>query len=70
MSKYNPNEGESYVWGVDPAIVEAAMQRGRLERSKAFHGFWRALAAYATGRGHDDASSVATDSRAAKVAAC
>ena len=41
MSTINHNANRAPVWGIDPTIVEAAIAKGRRERSEAF---WSLLA--------------------------
>lgn len=70
MSHYNQNNGESYVWGADPAVIEQAIRRGRLERSKAFHATWRAVFAYVTGRRSENAPATNVNGRVTGASAC
>lgn len=61
MSNINENATRAPVWGIDPAVVEAAVAKGRRERSEAF---WSLLTALFGGRqsGHD--ATHATDPNA------
>lgn len=40
MSTHNKSHG---IYGIDPAIIEAAIRRGRLERSQAFWAMLQAI---------------------------
>lgn len=43
MSTSNNNATRAPVWGIDPAIIEAAVAKGRRERSEAFWSLLTAL---------------------------
>lgn len=54
MSTINHDSTRTPVWGIDPAVVEAAIAKGRRERSEAFWSLLTAL--FARPRAGHDAS--------------